>query len=319
MSSGWRVSMTKHRASLAALFALLLCQTLSSAAQDAAAPAVAQPASDETRVGATMSASNRMLVNVTVDGAGPFPFIVDTAAERSVISTELVAQLGLASAGRARLLSMTSARNTAIVDMPNVSFGQGRQRLRAFALDGQNLGASGVLGIDALRGQRVILDFEAGEMRVGPSPRNFEPLGPTDIVVRARARFGELVLIDSDADGTPVDVVVDSGLQVSVGNEALRRLLAARQHHFDRIELVSVTGESFQADYTRVDNLRIGGVAIRGMPVAFSNAYFFTRVHLTRRPALMLGMDALQMFRRVAVDFPNRRAHFVLPADAARG
>ena len=71
------------------------------------------------------------------------------------------------------------------------------------------------------------------------------------------------------------------------------------------------------ADYTRVDNLRIGGVAIVGMPVAFANAHFFRRMRLTRRPALLLGMDALQMFRRVAVDFPNRRAHFVLPEDNA--
>jgi hypothetical protein len=175
----------------------------------------------------------------------------------------------------------------------------------------------GVLGIDALRGQRVVLDFEAGEMRVGPSPRNFERFGPNDIIVHGQARFGELVLIDSSADGMPVDVVVDSGLQVSIGNEALRRLLIARRHQFQRIGLMSVTGEPFDADYTRVDNLRVGGVAITGMPVAFSDTYFFTRIHLTRRPALMLGMDALQMFRRVAVDFPNRRAHFVLPGETS--
>jgi hypothetical protein len=111
-------------------------------------------------------------------------------------------------------------------------------------------------------------------------------------------------------------VIVDSGLQVSVGNEVLRRLLTSRRNRFEQIGLVSVTGETFSADYTTVDNLRIGGVLISGMPVAFANAHFFTRMRLTRRPALMLGMDALQMFRRVTVDFPNRRAHFVLPDDA---
>ena len=110
------------------------------------------------------------------------------------------------------------------------------------------------------------------------------------------------MLIDSSADGVPVDVVVDSGLQVSVGNEALRRLLTSRRNRFVQIELESITGERLSADYTRVDNLRIGGVGITGMPVAFANAHFFTRMGLTRRPALMLGMDALQMFRRVAVD-----------------
>jgi predicted aspartyl protease len=293
-------------------------------------PARAQPTPDEqavlaeavteTTVGTTMSASDRMLVPVTIAGAGPYPFIVDTAAERSVIARDLARELGLAPAGRARLLSMTSSRDASMVSMPQVSFMQGRARtLQAFALNGQYLGASGILGIDALRGQRVVLDFEAGEMRVGPAPHRTENFGPNDIIVRGRLRLGQLVLVDAAAEGAPVDVVVDSGLQVSLGNEALRRLLVTRRNRFEQIELVSITGESFSADYTRVDNLRIGGVGITGMPVAFANAYFFTRMRLTRRPALMLGMDALRMFPRVAVDFPNRRAHFVLPDEAVRG
>ena len=276
-------------------------------------------ASAETTVATTMSATDRMLVPVTIGGAGPYSFIIDTAAERSVIARDLARQLGLAPAGSARLLSMTSSRDTGMVSMPGVSFMQGATRtLQAFALDGQNLGASGILGIDALQGQRVVLDFEAGEMRVGPAPRGFERFGPNDIIVRGRSRFGQLVLIDSSAEGVPVDVIVDSGLQVSVGNESLRRLLTSRRNQFAQVALVSITGERFSADYTRVDNLRIGGVQITGMPVAFANPHFFTRMQLTRRPALMLGMDALQMFRRVAVDFPNRRAHFVLPEAPAR-
>lgn len=260
-----------------------------------------------------------MLAAVTIGGRGPYPFIIDTAAERSVISRELARELALQPAGRARLLSMTSSREFAMVSVPAVSFIPGQTRdLSAFALSGQHVGASGILGIDALRGQRVVLDFAAGEMRVGPAPRRDERFGPNDIVVRGRRRYGQLVLVDSDSGGVAVDVVVDSGLQVSVGNEPLRRLLASRRHHFQPISLVSVTGETMTADYTQVDNLRIGGFAMTGLPVAFSDAYFFRRIQLTRRPALMLGMDALRMFTRVAVDFPNRRAHFVLPEGGVR-
>ncbi len=305
----------------ASLLAAALCAGLARAQTPPAEADAAEfvGAAAETTVGTTMSATDRMLAQVTIGGAGPYPFIVDTAAERSVISRELADELGLAPAGRARLLSMTSSRDAAMVHIPDVSFAPGQTRtLQAFALNGRHVGASGVLGIDALRGQRVVLDFEAGEMRVGPAPRNSERFGPNDIVVRARSRYGQLVLIDSTAEGEPVDVVVDSGLQVSLGNEALRRLLVSRRNQFQQIELVSITGEAFSADYTRVDNLRIGGVAILGMPIAFADAYFFRRMQLTRRPALMLGMDALQAFRRVAVDFPNRRAHFVLPEGVAR-
>jgi predicted aspartyl protease len=300
----------------AALLATICADPARAQAPPAEATAEASP---EETVQTTMSATQRMLVPVTIGGAGPYPFIVDTAAEGSVIARDLARQLGLATAGRARLLSMTSSRDAEMVRMPDVSFMRGQARsLQAFTLNGQNLGASGILGIDALRGQRVVLDFEAGEMRVGPAPRRFVELGPNDVIVRGRTRYGQLVLIDSSAEGVPVDVIVDSGLQVSVGNEALRRLLTSRRNRFVQIELVSVTGETFNADYTRVDNLRIGGVGLAGLPVAFANAHFFTRMRLTQRPALLLGMDALQMFRRVAVDFPNRRAHFVLPDDVVR-
>ncbi len=307
-------------ARLAAAMLLALISVQSARAQ--APPldeAVTEEAIAESTVRTSMSVTDRMLAPVTIGGAGPYQFIVDTAAERSVIARELAQDLGLAPAGRARLLSMTSSRDTATVNMPDVSFLAGQTRtLQPFTLNGRHLGASGILGIDALRGQRVVLDFEAGEMRVGPAPRRFERIDPDDIVVRGRLRYGQLVLIDSSADGAPVDVVVDSGLQVSIGNDALRRLLTARFNRFEQIELLSITGERFSADYTRVDNLRIGGVAIIGMPVAFANTYFFSRMRLTRQPALLLGMDALQMFRRVAVDFPNRRAHFLLPEEALR-
>lgn len=308
------MSWIRRIAALAAIALLAPASAFAQASDEALAPEAA-----ETAVAATMSATERMLAQVMIAGAGPYPFIVDTAAVRTVISRELAAELSLAPAGRARLLSMTASREIGMVRVPDVSFAPGYTRsLDAFALNGRHIGASGVLGIDALRGQRVVLDFEVGEMRVGPAPREAERFGPDDIIVRARRRYGQLVLADATAEGVSVDVIVDSGLQVSLGNEALRRLLTARRNTFEPIGLESITGESFSADYTRVDNLRIGGVAIRGMPIAFADAYFFQRMRLTRRPALMLGMDTLRMFRRVAVDFPNRRAHFVLRDDASR-
>jgi len=284
------------------------------AAAEETAPAI----ESEARIATTLTETNRMLASVRIGESGPYAFIVDTAAERSVIARDLARELNLAAAGSGRVLSMTNSREIGMVNAPAVSFGLGEPRdLRVFALDGEHIGAAGVLGIDALRGQRVVRDFDAAEMRVGPAWRALRSPGPNDIVVRGRARFGQLVLIDSSAEGVAVDVIVDSGLQTSIGNEALRRLLVTRENQFQPLRFVSITGETVMTDFTLVDNLRIGGVAIRGLPVAFADTHFFRRMDMTRRPALLLGMDALEMFRRVTVDFRNRRAHFLLPEDAA--
>ena len=45
-------------------------------------------------------ASERMTVPVTVSGAGPFRFMVDTGANHTAISQELAARLGLSTRGR---------------------------------------------------------------------------------------------------------------------------------------------------------------------------------------------------------------------------
>ena len=49
------------------------------------------------------------------------------------------------------------------------------------------------------------------------------------------------------------------------------------------------------------------------MPVAFADVAPFERFGLTKRPALLLGMDALRIFRRVDIDFPNRQVRFLMP------
>jgi hypothetical protein len=82
---------------------------------------------------------------------------------------------------------------------------------------------------------------------------------------------------------------------------------------------VGITGDVVHADYTSVDRLRIGGVEIKGMPVAFAHAYFFEHLGMTHRPALLLGMDVLRSFRRVTVDFRNHHARFLLPDPASAG
>jgi predicted aspartyl protease len=301
--TGWRVFLWTIASTI------LLALPASGGAQDAGTVD-----GESSTVATTMSATDRMLVPVTIANSGPYPFIVDTAAENSVIARDLVDELALPSSGRASLLSVTSLRPVGMVDVHGVSFVEGSTRnLRALVLLRENIGAAGILGIDALRGQRVELDFAANQLTVSPAPRREVRAAPNEIIVRARRRLRQLILADCSIDGTPVDVIVDSGTQVSLGNEALRKLLTTSKNKFEPISLISVTGEQQAADYTRADRLVIGTVALAGMPVAFADAYIFQRLRLNRTPALLLGMDALQMFDRVSVDFQNNEARFLVP------
>lgn len=258
--------------------------------------------------------SARMTVPVSIDGNGPYGFIVDTGAERTVIARELAQRLELDAGSTAILYSMTEASRIQTVVIPALDVGRRTiSDIHAPALSRVNIGADGLLGVDSLQEQRVEFDFVNNEMTISPSRRN-EPRWPSDtIVVTARNRYGHLMLVDASFDGTPIYVIVDTGSQVTVGNNALRERLQARRRlgALHPIRLISVTGGVLDAQYGVARRVRIGGADIRNLPVAFAEVEPFRQLDLQDHPAILLGMDALQLFDRASLDFPNRRVRLV--------
>ena len=59
--------------------------------------------------------------------------------------------------------------------------------------------------------------------------------------------------------------------------------------------------------------VEIGGIVLRDVPVAFVDVPPFALFGLDKQPALLLGTDLLGIFRRVSLDFRNRKVRFTLP------
>jgi predicted aspartyl protease len=193
--------------------------------------------------------------------------------------------------------------------------------IHAPALSRQHLGAEGMLGVDSLKSQRVSFDFIHQKMTVTPSARREERWEDEGIVVTGRSRFGQLVLVDASVDGQKVWVIVDTGSQATIGNSALRRKLEQKKRLGTtyKVELTSVTGGKVAADQAVARRIRIGGMNLMEMPIAFADVHPFRKLELMDRPALMLGMDALQLFDRVSVDFARRRVRMLIPGHSQRG
>ncbi|WP_404335368.1 retroviral-like aspartic protease family protein [Sphingomonas sp. MMS12-HWE2-04] len=264
----------------------------------------------------------RLTVKVDVGLKGPYNFIIDTGAERTVVSRELAGVLRLAPGNPVTITSMsgTARVNTVVVpDLSITTIGQ-LHTVIAPALFARNLGAAGLLGIDTLRNHQVSIDFERGTMAVRPSEKRkkYERRDPNEIVVTAKSQFGQLIVTDAYYGNTRIQVVLDTGSQVTMGNGALRRRIGNRAGKPQPIQLTSVTGEQTMAAYTFVPDIKVGDVAFGSMPVAFADVKPFERFGLTERPALLLGMDSLRSFRRVDIDFPNRQVRFLLPKGTAR-
>ena len=276
-----------------------------------------------------LDAARRMLVQVRIGGQGPYGFIVDTGAERTVVSRELAAHLRLASAGRARVIGIAEAVMADLfhvdaLSLNNVDLSQGI--VPAFAQN--DIGAPGLIGIDSLENHKLMIDFIAGSMDVRPSTRSRSRYREEDfdsdaITVVARRSAGRMILSNAELDGHRIDIIVDTGAQSSVGNLALRRLVMRQRGQSGRLgaaQLTSVTGATLAVQTGQIERISVGGVDFTNLPVAYADSPAFAVLGLQRRPALLLGMDALRLFDRVLVDFPNRRVTFDLPgAGRVRG
>ncbi|UKK82904.1 aspartyl protease family protein [Sphingopyxis sp. BSN-002] len=271
-----------------------------------------------------LDATQRMSVKVMVGEKGPFSFLVDTGAERTVISRELAERLNLAEGGKLRMATIGSS--TLVPSYRVATLRMSDLHLAGFdapALFGRHIGAAGLIGVDMLEERRVLIDFRKQSMQILETRKRAAPIIRDDdaIVVTARNSAGRLILSDARLNGKRIDVIVDTGAQTSVGNLALQKLVADRRANrfpFVPTELGAVTGETVPAMRTAIKRIVINGMDVNDLSVSFADSQAFRALGLNERPALLLGMDSLALFDRVEIDFPNKRVVFDLPDRADR-
>lgn len=263
---------------------------------------------------------DRMTVKVSIQGRGPYNFLVDTGADHTVVSSALAGSLNLVPGERVQMYTITGDQSVKTAALGQMKFSEKTmQNVTAAVLDAAHLGADGVIGIDSLRSERVTFDFAKGLMTIVPS-RSAEPRADGDtIVVTGRLKAGRLVLTEANAGGKSVNVVVDTGSDITVGNRALRRKLhrSGLLHSVGPIALKSVTGHIIAGDLMVLDKLNVGGVVIEQMSIVFTDAPIFKVLKLEDRPAVLLGMNAIRAFKRVSIDFANRKFRVVVPQKSA--
>jgi len=256
----------------------------------------------------------RLTVPVTIEGRGPFHFMLDTGAQATVLSIALADQLMLTDRHAATLVGMASSRSVETTMVPNFGLGSRTFPIRVAPLiDPANIGgADGILGIDSLQGQRVLLDFRKQQIAVADArqlggDRGFE------IVVKAREKFGQLIITHASIDGVRTAVLVDTGAQGTVGNPALLRKLS-NTRRMGESEMTDVNGQALSGVTRQGGSLRIGRASVSGFPITFADSPTFHVLGLQDEPALILGMSELKLFNRVAIDFEQRRILFDLPS-----
>jgi hypothetical protein len=266
-----------------------------------------------TRVGAAVS----------LNGQGPFTFVIDTGAGTTSVADIIAEQLALPPLASIRVHGITAAAVARGVAVDRLLLnGLGFRNLHCPVFGRGQLGADGLIGLDVLGRFRLTFDVMHRSANLNLRGVSLVMGSEAGIVSRirrdglrtVRGRFGQMILTQVQADGQPIAAFIDSGAQYSIGNLALRRAVAARRTDNRRparaVPVYGVTGQTLVAEPAWVNDLRLGPSRMGPTPLLFADLHCFEILELAGRPALLIGADLLGRFREVSLDFPANTVTF---------
>lgn len=256
----------------------------------------------------TLDYLGRVVASVMIDGKGPFRFVVDTGANHSTISPQLAALLGLrpSLAQPIRITGITGSAQVASVPVEMLQAGDLEISNTRFPVIWSSVmaGAAGVLGAAGLSEDRLVVDFDHNQVLITRSHGESLPWGFTRLW--ATRLNGGLLSVPGYVGSVPVQAVIDTGSQHTLGNLALyRELFEHEQGKGDYID-TDVYGATKQVGNGKLQMappIDLGAIKMEGVALVFGDFHIFQAWGLTSRPTIILGMDVLGTVKAFAVDF----------------
>lgn len=292
-------------------------QALAPQAPSATAPLIAAD-QQAVFVDTALDASDRMTVEVFINGQGPFNFVVDTGADRSALSGPLAERLGLAPGKDVMLHGVGGSALTRTAKVELMVSGDSRMKNAQLpVLPPERLGVDGLMGIDMLENRNVVMDFRRHRLEV----RRSSALSPAfagvrEVSVIADQRFGRLTIANARVSGVRCVAFIDSGSGASIGNlalaDAIKLRLRRRPEPSMAVRLIGAAGEATQGEFRIVRSIELGALRMTNLPLVLADLHIFDLWEMNKRPAVLLGVDVLKMFARVELDFGSDRVKFRL-------
>ncbi len=211
----------------------------------------------------TIDARGGIFVDVRIETAGPYRFVLDTGANRSVIADELAGEIGSPVIAQSDVVTSGGTELHPVVRLGAIALAEARvDGLIAAVVPTARLASlgprvRGVLGQDFLSAFNYTLDYQHRRLTwhrasaLSCDERSAVPL------VRSQGRF---VMRVTNASGAPLRLVPDSGAEVLVlfGNSA--------QIESSRQVLVSGISGARRAALGRLPKLLVGSMTLRDVP-----------------------------------------------------
>jgi predicted aspartyl protease len=261
----------------------------------------------------------RIWAPVLINDQGPFRLVLDTGASNSAVNADVAAALGLPLNNDHPVLlnGVTGARQVATIPIDSLVVGDLELRSKRLPIVVDALGgAQGVLGTEGLQDKRIYIDFRHDKITIFRSHSERAPPGFTTIPIKLVG--GLLLVANIRVGGVRAKAIIDTGGQATIANLPMREALIGRLRPED-IKADEITGATL--DVQRGDRLvmppiRIGDLTIRGENITVGDMYIFQHWHMTKEPALLIGMDILGLVDTLIIDYKRSELQVQRRAEA---
>ena len=262
-------------------------------------------------------AQDRLTVETWLNEKGPYNFVVDTGADRSVLAEDVADAIGLPNTEDVIVQGIARALPARAVQVADLRVGRVRLSDMPMPLLPRSwLGADGYLGLDVIDRQSVTFDFQNHRLDITPSDLTTRWMPMADqALVRVNGSNGRLTAVNCSVNGVKAFAFIDSGAQISIGNTQLFNELArvgGRYISDDIIQLLGVTGGQAQGRVTAVERIKMGSISFQNSALVISDLPVFDIWGLDGKPALFIGMNFLRQTSSVTIDYGRKEFRFKL-------
>jgi predicted aspartyl protease len=259
----------------------------------------------------------RVMAGVRVNGRGPFPFIIDTGASRSVFYRSLTADLEIqAIPNRSRNIVTANGYRRVLIYPVNDIYALGRTLSLEDTValpDIANSAAKGLIGVDLLAARTLKISSSTMLAEILDSAASLSAMGWQYQQGRPVA-YGSLAL-ELEIGGVTIPVVVDTGASDTVINKvgAETLLRAASGVKSEKATAVVARGRTIARERLLVPEFSIAGRDLIETQIYVADVPIFTLLGARQVPAIILGMNVLSQ-QDFAVDLENWRL-YLAPAE----
>jgi len=247
----------------------------------------------------------RIWAPVLINGRGPYRLVLDTGATHSAIVAQVANSLGIP-VGTLSTIRVTGVTGSAVVPTIFVN----RMDVGELSMMSSVLpvvadvfgGAEGVLGTEGLSDKRILIDFGRDKVVIMRSKGELARVGFATLPLRPLR--DHLLALDVLVGGVRAKAIIDTGAQISIGNNALRgALMRHNARDVSKSEIEGVTLDVESGDTMRAPPISVGSLQFIGVNITYGDMFIFDRWKLNHEPTLVLGMDVLGTVDILVIDY----------------